>query len=65
MSNNEQKKNIPKAPRAFTPEEIQILKAHRKKHKKMMEIDPEYRKLWDKREADFKKIALLNDSMET
>ena len=38
MQNNKQNKS--KAPRPFTPEEIQLLKDHEKK----METDPEYRK---------------------
>ena len=62
MQNSEQNKR--KAPRAFTPEEIQALKAHREEHEKKMQTDPGYKKLWEKREADFRKIALLDDSEE-
>ena len=63
MQNSEQKTR--KGPKMFTPEQLQILKANQEKHLKKMETDPEYRKLWEKREAAFDRIALLNDSIQT
>ena len=54
-----------KGPLMPTPEEIQIMKEHRKEHLKRIENDPEYRKNWEKQKADFAKIALLNDSIQT
>ena len=35
------------------------------KHEQKLATDPEYRAKWEKREADFRKIALLNDSIES
>ena len=63
MQNSEQKTR--KRPLMPTPEEIQIMKAHRKEHLKRIENDPEYRKNWEKQKADFAKIALLNDSIDS
>ena len=63
MQNKEQKTR--KGPKMFTPEQLQILKANQEKHLKKMETDPEYRKLWEKREAAFDRIALLNDTIKT
>ena len=63
MQHNKQKQR--KGPRPLTQEEIQLMKDHEKKHSERMATDPEYRKLWEKREEDFSRIALLNDSIET
>ena len=63
MQNEGQKTR--KGPKMFTPEEIRMMKAQREKHLKKMETDLEYRKLWEKREAAFDRIALINDSIET
>jgi len=64
INNAEQRENKPKGPRPFTPEEIQMMKAHRAEHNRKMESDPEYRKWWEKQQRDFKKIGLVNDSIE-
>ena len=63
MPNNEQKTR--KGPRPLTPEQIQMLKAQRKERLRKMETNPEYRKKWEKQKADFNRIALLNDCIET
>ena len=62
MPNNEQKTR--KGPKMPTPEQIQMLKAHREERLRKMETDPEFRKKMEKREADIEKIALFNDSIE-
>ena len=63
MQNSEQKTR--KRPLMPTPEEIQIMKAHRKEHLKRIENDPEYRKNWEKQKANFRRAAPMNDSIET
>ena len=62
MQNNEQKTR--EGPKMPTPEQIQMLKAHREERLRKMETDPEFRKKMEKREADIEKIALFNDSIE-
>lgn len=61
MPNNKQ--NRTKGLRAFTKEEIQMLKAHQAEHEKKMETDPEYRKLWEKKKKIFEETSLFNDSV--
>ena len=63
MQHNEQKQR--KGPMRLTPAQIQLMKDHEKKHSERMATDPEYRKLWEKREEDFNRIALLNDTIKT
>ena len=63
MQSNEQKTR--KGPKMFTPEQIRMIKEQREKHLKRMATDPEYRKLWEKREAAFDRIALINDSIDS
>jgi hypothetical protein len=57
--------NTRKGPKMPTPEEIQIMKAHRKEHLKRIETDPEYRKNWEKQKANFRRAALLNDIIDS
>ena len=59
MQNSEQKTR--KGPRTLTPEEIQQIKAQWK----ALDSDPEYQKETRKIQESFKKIALLNDSIQT
>ena len=63
MQNSEQKTR--KGPMRPTPEQIAIMKENQKKHSERMKTDPEYQKLWEKREAAFDRIALLNDTIKT
>ena len=63
MQNNEQKTR--KGPLMPTPEEIQIMKAHRKEHLKRIENDPEYRKNWEKQKANFRRAAPMNDNIDS
>ena len=63
MQNNEQKTR--KGPRPLTPEEIQMLKAHRQEHLKRIATDPEYQKNWEKQKTNFRRAAPMNDSIET
>ena len=63
MPNNEQKTK--KGPRPLTPEEIQMMKAHRQEHLKRIATDPEYQKNWEKQKTNFRRAAPMNDSIET
>ena len=63
MQHNKQKQR--KGPRRFTPEEIERMNALREEHRQKKETDLEYREMWERRDAAFNRIALLNDSIET
>ena len=63
MQSNEQKTR--KGPKMFTPEQIQMMREQREKRLKRMETDPEYRKLWEKRKADFDRFSFGNDSIDS
>ena len=59
MPSNEQKTR--KGPKMPTQEEIQQIKAQWE----ALDSDPEYQRELRKTQANFKKIALLNDSIQT
>ena len=63
MPSNEQKTR--KGPKMPTPEQIAIMKSHREERLRKMETDPEYRKLWEKRKADFDRFSFGNDSIDS
>ncbi len=60
MDNNNEK---PRAPRPFTEEEKELLRAHIAEHNRKMATDPEYRKRCEEFEEKHKHIhALLDDT---
>lgn len=63
MQRGEQKTR--KGPKMPTPEQIQMMRDYQKEHEKLMKTDPEYRKNWEKQKADFNRIALINDSIDS
>ena len=63
MQSNEQKTR--KGPLMPTQEQIQMMREQREKRLKRMETDLEYRKLWEKRKADFDRFSFGNDSIDS
>ena len=50
MQRGEQKTR--KGPKMPTPEQIQMMRDYQKEHEKLMKTDPEYRKNWEKQNAN-------------
>ena len=63
MQNSEQKTR--KGPKMPTPEQMQMMREQREKRLKRMETDLEYRKLLEKRKADFDRFSFGNDSIDS
>ena len=63
MQSNEQKTK--KGPKMPTQEQIQMMRDYQKEHEKLMKTDLEYRKLWEKRKADFDRFSFGNDSIDS